>query len=88
MEGVQRSLGRGRPFSYSLVRAEGAAVPDVFQSGGVRENKLSLPPGDGGQSRAAVGKIFLMQGGSGVGGGFQECESASSAGTKLSYYLL
>lgn len=30
---------------YSLVRAKGAAVPDVFESGGVRENKLSLPPG-------------------------------------------
>lgn len=49
--------GRGRPFHIPCYTARRPAVPDVFGSGGVRENKLSLPQGDGGQRRAPLGEL-------------------------------
>lgn len=79
MEGVQRSLDVGGLFIFPGTR-RGAAVPDVLESGGVRENKLSLP-----QSRAVVGKISQprwLRSGRRVA----DCESNSSAGTKRSFY--
>lgn len=75
-------------FLYSLVRAEGAAVPDVFESGGVRENKLSLPPGRPADKAVAWWESFPMQRGSGICVAVPESESTNSAGRKLDFYLL
>lgn len=74
-------------FSYSLVRAKGAAVPDVFESGGVRENKLSLPPGRPVDKAVAWWESFPMHG-SGMRGAVPESESTNFAGRKLDFYLL